>query len=114
MAKLVWLGEPENNDDGPRKNEWNGITFLRGEEVEVTDERMIAKAKRNPFYSVDGKTYVPNGAQPHPNAEAGPVVRDRTQLGEMTIAELREEAAKRGIESEGLTKAELREKLAQS
>ncbi len=111
MATLVWLGEPEGNEDGPRKNMWNGLTFIRGEPVEVQNEQMIAKAKRNPFYSVDGEVYVPDGAEPHPNA--GPVVKDKTQLSEMNIAELRTIAEERGIDHTGMTKAELREALGQ-
>lgn len=116
MAKIIWLGEPEGDEDGPRKNTWNGITFVRGEEVEIDNAQMIAKARKNPFYSVDGEVYVPDGAQPHPNAPegsqaAGPVIQDKTQLSEMNVAELREVAAQRGIDVEGLSKAEIREIL---
>lgn len=117
MAKIIWLGEPEGDEDGPRKNIWNGITFVRGEEVEIDNSHMIAKARNSPFYSVDGEIYVPDGALPHPNAPhkrrvAGPVVRDKTELSEMNVAELRELAADRGIDVEGLNKSEIREKLA--
>jgi hypothetical protein len=95
---------------------WNGHTFHRGEEVEVTNETMIAKARKNPFYSVDGETYVPPGGQPHPNAvqSAGPVAQPKTELAEMNVAELRALAAERGVDVEGLSKAEIREKLSES
>ncbi len=110
MAKLVWLGEPDAEGDGPRNFQWNGITFPRGEEVEVSNGHMISKARNNPSFSVDGEAYVPDGAQPHPNA--GAVAPPKTDLSEMNVAELREEAARRGIDVEGLSKAEIREKLA--
>ena len=108
MAKLVWLGEPTAHDEGPRQNVWNGITFPRGVEVEVSNEHMIAKAKRNPSFSVDGKAYVPDGAQPR---DAGPKSADKTEYSEMKVAELRALAAERGIDVEGLNKAEIVEKL---
>lgn len=115
MAKIVWLGEPETDHEGPRHNVWNGITFPRGEEVEIDNPQMIAKARKNPFYSVDGEVYVPDGAQPHPNApgqaNAGPVLPAKTDLSEMSVDELREEAARRGIDVTGMKKAEIRELL---
>lgn len=118
MAKIVWLGEPNGDDDGPRSNTWNGIVFKRGEEVEIDNPQMIAKAKRNPSYSVDGEVYVPDGAQPHPNAASvgrpGPIKREKTQYSEMSVAELRELAADRGIDVDGLKKAEIVEKLAET
>ncbi len=127
MAKVAWLGEPTSEEEGPRQNVWNGITFPRCEEVEIDNAHMIAKARRNPSFAVDGEVYVPDGAQPHPNAgnvvsggkasktvkEPGPITRDKTELSEMNVAELREEAAARGVDVEGLTKTEIREKLAQ-
>lgn len=114
MAKLIWLGEPEADNEGPRQNVWNGITFKRGEEVEVDNAHMIGKARRNPSFSVDGVVYVPDGAQPHPNAQGpGPIVQPKTDLSEMNVAELRDEAARRGVDVEGLSKADIREKLQQ-
>lgn len=112
MAKLVWLGEPEADNEGPRVNHWNGIAFPRGEEVEIDNAHMIAKARRNPHYSVDGEVYVPDGAQPHPNApgqaEAGPIIPPKTDVSEMNVAELREEAARRGLNVEDMSKSEIR------
>lgn len=56
-ASIVWLGEDHLHPDGngPKVNVWNGITFRQGEAVEVDQPHMIAKAKNNPFYEVDGK-----------------------------------------------------------
>lgn len=110
-AKLVWLGEPEGDNEGPRKNVWNGITFHRGEEVEIDNAHMIAKARRNPSFSVDGEVYVPDGGRPHPNA--GAITPAKTDLSEMNVAQLREEAARRGIDVEDMSKAEIRERLSQ-
>lgn len=117
MAKLVWLGEPEADNEGPRVNHWNGIAFPRGEEVEIDNPHMVAKARKNPSYSVDGEVYVPDGAQPHPNApgqgnDAGPIIPRKTELSEMNVDELREEAARRGIDVTGMKKAEIRDLLA--
>lgn len=115
MAKLIWLGEPDSEGEGPRHNTWNGITFPRGEEVEIDNPQMIAKARKNPFYSVDGEVYVPDGAQPHPNAtgqaDTGPIVPPKTEISEMNVAELRAEAARRGLNVEDMSKAEIRELL---
>jgi hypothetical protein len=53
-AMVTWLGEDHLHEDGngPRKNEWRGITFPKGEPVQVSDPQMIEKAKANPFYEV--------------------------------------------------------------
>lgn len=109
MAKLAWLGEPTSEDDGPNKNIWNGITFPRGVEVEVTDAYMIKKASRSPSFSVDGNVYVPPGGVAHPNA--GPVTKDKTSYSEMKVAELRAIAAEKGVDVDGLSKSEIIEKL---
>jgi hypothetical protein len=116
MAKIAWLGEPTAEDDGPRQNIWNGITFPRGVEVDVTNTHMIAKARRNPSFSVDGEVYVPPGGNAqagHQSGVPGPRIADKTQLSEMTVAELREQAAARNIDVTGMTKAEIREKLSE-
>jgi hypothetical protein len=67
---VTWLGEdhlhPEGN--GPTKNVWNGITFKKGEPVEIDHPHMIAKAKANPFYEVDG---VREEEQPDPQTPEG-------------------------------------------
>lgn len=55
MAKITWIGEDELHEDGsgPSKNKWNGISFPKGEPVDVSDERMVAKARGNQFYKVE-------------------------------------------------------------
>jgi hypothetical protein len=55
-AQVTWLGEDHLHEEGngPRKNTWNGIEFIKGEPVEIDNPRMIEKAKGNPFYEVDG------------------------------------------------------------
>lgn len=51
---ITWLGEDDSHDgEGPEANEWRGITFVKGQPVEVDDQFMIEKAKSNPFYLVD-------------------------------------------------------------
>lgn len=65
--KVTWLGEDELHPDGngPRFNVWNGIKFELGKPVEVTDEQMLAKAKRNRFYRVGN----PPGRPPKDKAD---------------------------------------------
>ncbi len=50
-AKIKWLGGPGE----PMENEWNGIVFERDKWVDVSDARMIATAKKNRFYEVEGE-----------------------------------------------------------
>lgn len=45
----MWLGGPGE----PDVCEWNGVSFPRGEAVELTDVFMIRKAKTNPAFVVD-------------------------------------------------------------
>jgi hypothetical protein len=55
MAKVVWLGEDHLHDDergGPTFTVWNGVKFPKGQEVEVTNEKALAKARGNPFFKV--------------------------------------------------------------
>lgn len=61
-ATITWLGEDHlhKNADGdfismaPVKTTWKGIDFPNGEPVEVNDAHIVAKAKGNPFFLVDG------------------------------------------------------------
>lgn len=48
-VKATWLGGPGE----PETCEWNGVSFKRGEAVELDNAFMIKKAKGNPFFSVD-------------------------------------------------------------
>jgi len=65
MAKITWVGEDElhNATDsqgnlvegaGPSFTKWQNIKFPKGEPVEVTDHAVIAKAKVNRFFKVEG------------------------------------------------------------
>lgn len=47
---VTWLG----GEHEPDSNEWNGIVFKKGEAVLVNDQRMVAKARTNRFFSVEG------------------------------------------------------------
>lgn len=49
MTKVTWLG-----DGSADENEWNGITFKKGEAVDVTDEQMLKTARKNRFFKVAG------------------------------------------------------------
>lgn len=48
-VKATWLGGPGE----PETCEWNGVSFKRGDAVELTSDFMIRKAKGNPSFSVD-------------------------------------------------------------
>lgn len=64
-VNITWLGEDHlhfevdnegNKKDGfgPSATIWNGVTFPKGQPVEVTNPRMIEKAKGNQFFEVEG------------------------------------------------------------
>lgn len=50
MTKVTWLGD----GSGAQENEWNGIVFPLNKPVDVKDEAMLAKARQNRFYKVQG------------------------------------------------------------
>jgi hypothetical protein len=54
MAEITYLGE-DLTSDRPKGEPitWAGVTFEPGRAVEVTDERIIAKATANPYFDVD-------------------------------------------------------------
>jgi hypothetical protein len=59
MAKVTWLGEDETLEDGtqiagPSFTTWGGVKFPKGEPVELKNPVVIAKAKANKFFSVEG------------------------------------------------------------
>lgn len=100
MTKLTWLGEDELHGGGAGPSfttAFGGIKFPKGEPVEVEDEAIVAKARNNQFFAVEGG--VPDAAD-----EAG-------SLDDMKIAELRQMAEARGIDHDGMSKAELRDAL---
>lgn len=65
-AKVTWLGEDDLHEEGngPKSNAWNGIVFPKGEPVEVDQPAMIAKAKVNKFYAVEGFKVQKNEPEP--------------------------------------------------
>lgn len=60
MPKLTWLGEdelhrnPDGSGAGPSNIVWNGVKFPKDVAVDVSDKGMIAKAKGNKFFKVEG------------------------------------------------------------
>jgi hypothetical protein len=57
MAKLTWLGEDDYHDGKPGPSfciGFGGIKFPKDQPVEVTDKNIIAKARRNKFFDVEG------------------------------------------------------------
>ena len=74
MAKITWKGEAE----GPPSCTWNGIAFPAGRAVEVDDPWMIAKARGNQYFKVEGEpdTVLVTGGEPvqwrEPATEADP------------------------------------------
>jgi hypothetical protein len=64
MAKITWKGEDELHSvvtldgerlesAGPSFTTWQGIRFAKDTAVDVTDARIIAKAKTNQFFKVE-------------------------------------------------------------
>jgi hypothetical protein len=61
MASVTWKGEPAGPDDeGPKSITGGGMTFKRGEAVEVKDPALIATLKGNPFFEVTGADVDPD------------------------------------------------------
>jgi hypothetical protein len=59
MATVTWLGEDSkdkkgNEIAGPSFTIWRGVKFPKGQPVEVSDKTMLAKAKTNQFFKVNG------------------------------------------------------------
>lgn len=101
MAKLTWIGEDDlhNGGAGPSfTTAFGGIKFPKGESVEVSDEAIVAKARNNQYFKVSG--------------DDAPATDDGSDdLDGLKVAELREMAEARGLDHDGMTKAELREAL---
>jgi len=56
MAKLTWLGEDELHNGAPGPSFcvcFDGIKFLKGHPVEVTNKAFIEKARHNQFFEVE-------------------------------------------------------------
>lgn len=52
MSKLTWLGD---SDPSAQVITQNGVTFVRGEAVEVKDKALAEKLGNNPMFSTDAK-----------------------------------------------------------
>lgn len=99
MARITWLGEDDGNVPGPSFTTCFDRKFPKGEAVEVTDKDIIARANRNPFFSVEAQA-PDDGDEDHPD-----------ELKGLTIAELRNLADASGIDHNGLSKSELRDAI---
>ena len=49
MVNITWLGD---EDLECTVMTWNGVTFIKGEAIEIDDERIISKAKANRFFQI--------------------------------------------------------------
>lgn len=54
MTKITWLGEDTDDTPGPSFTICFDRKFPKGEEVEVTDKDIIARARKNKFFEVTG------------------------------------------------------------
>jgi hypothetical protein len=116
-ADVTWLGENHLHGEasGPSKNVWNGITFPIGQPVRVSNPRMIAKAKGNRFYRVENETVETVEAAPEMEAEDHDDEDNHDgDLSKMKVGQLRWKADQLGINHDGMTKAELREAIAEA
>lgn len=95
MKKITWLGEDEDDVAGPSFTTCFDRKFKKGEAVDIDDEDTIARARKNPFFHVDGD-----------DQAAGD-----DGLDDLTVAELRERAEAAGIDHAGLKKSEIRDAL---
>lgn len=68
-ANVTWLGDGSDAEE----NTWNGVTFKKGEAVEVKDQDMIETAKANRFYKVDGDNSETVEDKPEPQPIPGRV-----------------------------------------
>lgn len=114
-ADITWLGEDHLHEEGngPSRNVWNGITFRIGEPVMIVNDRMIAKAKGNPFYSVEDERDVEEAEAPAPESDGETEVHGG-DLSKMSIGKLRWMATQKGISHDGVGKADLREAIARA
>jgi len=111
VAEITWLGEDDLHEDGngPSRNAWNGITFKLGEPVTVKNDRMIAKAKGNRFYSVENERE--EDAPPEVPTDDSDADVHGGDLSKMKIGALRWMAEQKGINHDGMSKVELREAI---
>jgi hypothetical protein len=50
MVRITWLGD---EDPDCTVLTWGGITFVKGQPIEVNDERIIGKVKGNRFFKTE-------------------------------------------------------------
>ncbi len=55
MAKFTYIGNPKDPKDQREETTFRGLTFKRGEAVEVEDEAIAAKLRGNQHFLEDGK-----------------------------------------------------------
>jgi hypothetical protein len=70
MAKVTWLGEDEENIAGPSWTTWQNMRFDKGRAVEITNNEILAKAKGNRFFKVEGGPGRPFGSTTARKVEA--------------------------------------------
>ena len=66
MAKVTWVGEDQDDVAGPSFTTWQGMKFDKDKPVDITDMHILAKAKSNKFFKVEGGP----GRPPNPPKEA--------------------------------------------
>lgn len=98
MAKITWLGEDGDDVAGPSFTTCFDRKFRKGEAVDVTDPDMIARAKKNQFFDVQG-------------ADDEGDTRGGDELDDMNIGPLREVAETEGVDHAGLSKPQLRDAI---
>lgn len=99
MTKVTWLGEDDLHGGGAGPSfttAFGGIKFPKGQPVEVADEAIVAKARNNQFFAVEGGEQDDSGSD---------------DLKGLSIVELREMAEGRDIDHTGMSKSELRDAL---
>ncbi len=110
MAKLTWLGD---SDPSAQVITQNGVTFVRGEAVEVKDKKLADKLATNPMFSTDAKPEVaeadePNEEEVSARAEAGTVkghLKEQLRAYGVTVAGNPSEETLRGKLADAVAKA---------
>lgn len=68
MPKITWLGEDTQEYAGPSFTTAFDKKFPKGEAVEVTDKDIIARARKNKFFKVEGVPGRPPKVDHEPDA----------------------------------------------
>lgn len=76
MANVTYLGDEPVT--------WGGFTFAPNEPVAVQDEWLLAKARGNPFFSVEGAEEASTD-EPEADPEAGPQGATDEAIGEYEV-----------------------------